>query len=157
MAERTMQCEPGDGFHAAYAAPELQNSDRFVDWRCDLFSVGVIFYELLTLQLPYNMGGKAGRRQYAAHMNDKLILPSRLRPEMKALPQSVWQGIDRITARMLVFNPDGRYATPQAWLDDMDSVDFEIRRPSSLTGVNARFTRLVAWLADLCRETPTHG
>ena len=71
-------------------------------------------------------------------------------------PKSVWQGIDRVTAKSLAFDPDPRYATSQAWLDDLDAVDFEIRRPSTLTGANARFTRFIGWIADHCRSPSPH-
>lgn len=37
----------------AYAAPEQANCDNTVDHRADLYSVGVVFYEMLTAELPY--------------------------------------------------------------------------------------------------------
>ena len=156
LAEKTDRRELGDGFHAAYAAPELQNADRFVDWRSDLFSVGVILYELITLVLPYQFGGKAGRQEYAGRMSDRLIPPSRLHPDAKSVPKCVWQGIDRVAAKSLAFNPDERYLTPQAWLDDLDAVDLEIRRPTILTGANARLTRLIEWIADRSGSSSPH-
>ncbi|MBL6705819.1 MAG: serine/threonine protein kinase [Planctomycetaceae bacterium] len=156
LAEKTDRRELGDGFHAAYAAPELQTADCFVDWRSDLFSVGVILYELITLVLPYQFGGKAGRPEYAGRMSDKLIPPSRLHPDAKSVPKCVWQGIDRVAAKSLAFHPDARYLTPQAWLDDLDAVDLEIRRPTTLTAANARFTRFIGWIADGCRSPSSH-
>lgn len=153
LIDKTVSREPGDGFHAAYAAPELQNSDRFVDWRSDLFSVGVIFYEMLTLTLPYQMGGKAGRREFAVQMAGKFTPPSRSNPAIQSLPKSVWQGIDRVAVKSLALNPDDRYATSQAWLDDLDAVDCEIRRPSTLTGANARLTRFIGWIAERCHQS----
>lgn len=156
LAEKTARREPGDGFHAAYAAPELQTATRFVDWRSDLFSVGVILYELITLGLPYQFGGKAGRPEYADRMGETLIPPSGVHPDTKSIPKCIREGIDRVAARSLAFQPDARYRTPQAWLDDLDAVDLEIRRPATLTRANARFTRLIHWIADCSSSLSAH-
>ena len=44
--------EAGDGLHRCYAPPELQREGRLSGFSADQFSVSVLFYELLTLQLP---------------------------------------------------------------------------------------------------------
>lgn len=63
--ERTARRELGDGFHASYAAPELQGATGVIDGRADQFSASVVLYEMLTGQLPYQWGGKAGRPEFS--------------------------------------------------------------------------------------------
>ena len=153
QAERTFARDEGDGLNSAYAPPELQTGQQFVDFRTDQFSAAVILYELLTLQRPYDqLGGKAGRPEFAERMAGKLIPPSTLSPNRKQLPRSIWDGIDRITMTGLAFDPDDRYATPDAWLADLNAVQADIHQTTRLSPTNARMTRVIGWIADRFRR-----
>ena len=58
--EKTTARSLGDGVSEFYSAPEQLRDNRFADFRSDQFSASVVFYELLTLDLPYEgLGGKA--------------------------------------------------------------------------------------------------
>jgi serine/threonine protein kinase len=142
--EQTVLRNPGDGVSAVYSAPELQSAARFADFRADHFSLSVILYELLTFEIPYGqLGGKAGRADLA---HPRLKPPSDLKSDRSRLPTVVWNAIDRLLLRSLALDPDRRYPTPEAWLDEFDSIDLDIRRPPTLTPLNDRLTRIVSWL-----------
>lgn len=79
----------------AYMAPELRDGHRAADARSDLYSVGVMLFEMLT-----------GERPAGAEM------PSHLR-------QDTPPGLDAIFQR-LYSRYDRRYETAQAVLDDLD-------------------------------------
>jgi serine/threonine-protein kinase len=141
----------GDGVSPSYSAPELQDRAGHVDWRADQFSLSVILYELLTLKIPYGgLGGKAGRSELSATKIPGLIPPSELKSDK--LPTIVWQGIDRIVTRGLSLHRELRYPTPEAWLDDLDCVDLDIRRPRTLAPLNDRLTKVVSWLMQRFQE-----
>ena len=58
MGERFLKTELGYSSVAAYLAPEVRkSSEKTVDFQSDLYSVGVIFFRLLTGELPEKIGG----------------------------------------------------------------------------------------------------
>jgi len=78
----------GDGHHRCYAAPELQIGSTRVTLASDQFSVSVLLFELLTLQLPYGgLGGKAGRPEFLPRTADTLVPPSQISPSCEQLPR----------------------------------------------------------------------
>jgi serine/threonine protein kinase len=154
--EHACRRDPGDGISPAYAAPELQCGAASPDFRADIFSVSAILYELLTIQLPYdNLGGKAGRPALVKQMRRFLDRPSQHSPFREQLPSVIWQGIDRVVMRGLALDPEERYPTPEAWLNELDAVDLDIKRPQTLSPLNAHLTRLVAWVAATFQRVRT--
>jgi DNA-binding NarL/FixJ family response regulator len=88
-----------------YISPE-QAQGLAVDTRTDLYSLGVMFYEMLTGQRPYQ-----GRTALAV-MTQHSTAPVPTLPEATAAQQPI---IDRLMAK----NPDGRYATVDELLADL--------------------------------------
>jgi hypothetical protein len=89
-----------------YMAPEQARGEA-VDGRADLYSVGVLAYELLTGHLPYMSGDQLG----LALMHAQDPIP-RLPPEKKH-----WQSfIDRAMAK----SPDNRYRNAQQMLSALN-------------------------------------
>lgn len=145
--EHTCRRDPGNGSTPTYGAPELQCDGAPADFRADIFSVSTIFYELLTLRPPYDgLGGKAGLPAFVGQMRQLLQPPSELSPARYQLPSVVWQGIDRVVMRGLALDPQDRFPTPEAWLNDLDQVDLDIKRPQSLSPLNDCLTRVIGWL-----------
>jgi serine/threonine protein kinase len=103
----------------AYMAPELHDADGQADSRCDLYSIGVILFELLT-----------GMRPAGAE------LPSTLRAEVPAALDEVFRG--------LYARRERRYESAQAALEDLDARLRPVRTvpppplPQALVDQNAR-------------------
>lgn len=153
VAERTTARDAGDGISVVYSSPELQARSPSADFRADQFSATVVLYELLTMQLPYRLGGKAGLPEFADSMRGKLIPPSRLRTDRGHVPKYIWDGIDQIVATGLEFAPQDRHSSPSEWRNQVDSVLADLNGRSRLGPFNARLTELVGWFADRFRST----
>src|SRR5829696_9145537 len=81
---------------AQYLSPE-QARGTAVDQRSDLYSVGIVLYEMLTGTLPFS--GDSPVEIAMKHLSTKLPLPSEKRPD---LPHD----LDLIVARALAKDPD---------------------------------------------------
>tara|TARA_B100000809_G_scaffold65954_1_gene62602 strand:- start:634 stop:1938 length:1305 start_codon:yes stop_codon:yes gene_type:complete len=93
-----------------YLSPEGFHSSK-VDRRADIFSLGVVAYELFMLQRPFIAQSIA---QYAnVIQNDLPIEPRQLRPDFPLRLQS-------ILARMLKKEPDERYNNTDELVSDLD-------------------------------------
>jgi serine/threonine-protein kinase len=109
---------PTVGFRGtpAYMAPEaLLNRDP--DFRADMFSLGIVFYELLTGKHPFRDGNNhiatADRVIHAAHV--PAIESNR------SIPRAISTTIDK----MLSKSPTSRYASPEELLLALRSVRFD--------------------------------
>jgi serine/threonine protein kinase len=78
---------------ADYLAPELCATDAEVDERADLFSLGVMFFEMLAGQLPYASGN--ARQTLKHHRDDP---PADIRRHTEALPTVFVKLLDRLLA-----------------------------------------------------------
>ena len=101
-----------------YVCPE-QIEDQDPDARGDLYSLGVVFFEMLTGTLPFM--GKTLADILAAHRS----APVPRLPEQFAAYQPI---IDRLLAK----NPKDRYASAAEFLDALDALRAELmaRKPS---------------------------
>jgi len=94
---------------ATYAAPEQARGDR-VDARADIFSTGVLLYEMLTGEVPFR-----GPSAFAI-MNDRLlnnpVPPREANPEIS--PQ-----LQEILYRALERKPENRYASAREFARDL--------------------------------------
>ena len=88
-----------------YISPEQAQGHR-VDARTDLYSLGVMFYEMLTGQRPYN--GRSAMAIMAQHTSS----PIPTLPEATAAQQPL---LDRLMSK----KPAGRYASAEELLADL--------------------------------------
>jgi tetratricopeptide (TPR) repeat protein/class 3 adenylate cyclase/predicted Ser/Thr protein kinase len=103
----------------AYASPEQIRGDR-VDERSDLWSLGVVFYEVLTGQLPFSGDNMANLVH--ALLNAKPRPVRQLRPVVPA-------AIEHLIETLLSKSPDRRYASASALINEL--------RPLALTPIRA--------------------
>jgi tRNA A-37 threonylcarbamoyl transferase component Bud32/Tol biopolymer transport system component len=96
----------------AYMSPE-QAQGAEVDHRSDIWSLGVVLYELLTGKVPFR-GDHEVAMVYSI-MNQDVEPPSKLTPAVPA-------ELDSIVAKMLQRNPDDRYASPEELISDLRKV-----------------------------------
>jgi tRNA A-37 threonylcarbamoyl transferase component Bud32/DNA-binding NarL/FixJ family response regulator len=102
-----------------YVCPE-QIEDREPDARGDLYSLGVVFFEMLSGALPFM--GKTLADILAAHRS----------APVPRLPEQV-SAYQPIVDRLLAKDPQGRYASAADFLDALDALRAEIlsRKPSN--------------------------
>lgn len=97
----------------AYMSPE-QGAGEPGDERSDLYSLGVIMFQLLTGQLPF--GGETPMAMILQHMNEPVPFVRTTEPH---LPPAV----DKIIQKLLAKSPDDRYQTAQDLLSDLDVLE----------------------------------
>src|SRR5439155_1472429 len=105
---------------AQYLSPE-QARGAAVDQRSDLYSIGVVLYELLTGKVPFT--GETPVEIAMRHLSDTPQPPSILRPEIPP-------DLDMIVLRALAKNPEDRFQTAE-------EMDAELERVAGGAGVTA--------------------
>ncbi|PHQ35133.1 serine/threonine protein kinase [Rhodopirellula bahusiensis] len=136
----------GDGNTVGYAAPELQSNQQ-VTVRSDQFSLSIVLFEMLTGELPFQgMGGRAGWAEYKKGFERAYEAPSAKSNQRRQLPRRAWRVIDDVVREGLSLDPDGRFATSNAWRDAIDHVTQVLRQAESAS----RFESTIADVADRC-------
>ncbi|MEA2206149.1 MAG: eukaryotic-like serine/threonine-protein kinase [Blastocatellia bacterium] len=105
---------------ATYAAPEQARGDR-VDARADIFSTGVLLYEMLTGTWPFRGKSSVDVRHAVIHDAPKPVAEIRKEP----IPPRLQQILDRSMAK----EPRDRYQKITELRDELRSVLHEISTP----------------------------
>ncbi|CAN5782663.1 hypothetical protein BH20ACI3_BH20ACI3_16720 [soil metagenome] len=146
---------------ATYAAPEQARGDR-VDKRADIFSTGVLLYEMLTGTWPFQGKTTIDVRHAVLHDAPKPI--AELRSEV--IPSRIQQILNRAMAK----EPRDRYQKMEEMRDDLRKVLQEVSvsesagqpyvgvtpEPPRYLGGTSPVSRAVRWLKSITRsEAPT--
>ncbi|MBW5422689.1 protein kinase, partial [Streptomyces sp. BG9H] len=109
-----------------YLSPE-QALGRGVDARSDLYSVGIMLFQLVTGRLPFEADSPLAIAY--AHVQEEPVAPSSIN---RSLPPAV----DAIVARALKKNPNERFPTAEAMRDECLRVaqSFQAAAPSIVPG-----------------------
>jgi serine/threonine-protein kinase len=97
---------------AHYISPE-QAMGEPVGQGSDLYSLGVVLYEMLTGTLPYDAETSIGIAM--KHVNGHLVPPRELNPEVP-------EGINAVTTKLLAKSPEERYADAEELIEDLERV-----------------------------------
>jgi eukaryotic-like serine/threonine-protein kinase len=95
-----------------YLSPE-QALGHQVDARSDLYSVGIMLFELLTGQLPFNADSPLAIAY--AHVQEEPVAPS-------TINRSIPPAVDALVARALRKNPNERFPSAEAMRDECGRV-----------------------------------
>jgi eukaryotic-like serine/threonine-protein kinase len=93
----------------SYMSPE-QVKGRPIDGRTDIFSLGVVLYEMLTGEKPFP--GQSITTVIYKIVNEEPIPPRQLNP-------SIHPGLNEIVMRALTKDPDARYQSCREMLEDL--------------------------------------
>ncbi|MFC5219194.1 protein kinase domain-containing protein [Streptomyces coerulescens] len=113
-----------------YLSPE-QALGRAVDARSDLYSVGIMLFQLVTGRLPFDADSPLAIAY--AHVQEEPVAPSSIN---RALPPAV----DALVARALKKNPNERFPSAEAMRDECLRVaaSFQAAPPSIVPGAHTQ-------------------
>lgn len=119
----------------AYMAPE-QGMGESGDERSDLYALGVIMYQMLTGDLPYD--GDTPLALMLSHMNDPI--PSVLLTNPHLPP-----AVDKVLQKMLAKTPEERYQSAESLIDALEILE---KSPSRLDPATMVLPKVPAKSAD---------
>ncbi len=93
-----------------YISPE-QAKGSHIDARSDLYSAGVVLYEMITGRLPFE--GDTPVSVAIQHINSIPLAPREINPDIP-------EALEAITMKAMAHNPDQRYVTADAMLNDLE-------------------------------------
>jgi len=96
----------------AYMSPEQMAGGHDVDVRTDVYSLGLVLYEMLSGERPFPHGGLA---EFAQRMTDPVPRLALHRPEVPS-------GVDGVLQRALSFDPAQRYPTMITFGEELESL-----------------------------------
>jgi serine/threonine-protein kinase len=98
---------------AQYLSPE-QARGAPVTASSDLYSVGIVLYEMLTGKVPFT--GDSAIEIAMKHLNEAPKPPSKIRPEIP-------EHLDQVVLRALAKNPEDRYQSAEEFSEDLHRVE----------------------------------
>ena len=119
---------------AQYLAPE-QAKGQPVDERSDLYSVGIVLYEMLTGTVPFK--GDSAVTVALKHVNEMAAEPAQLVPGMP-------YALNQIVLKAIAKDPDQRYQTAEQFARDLRSAQVGGPVAAAAFDPGAEATRLMA-------------
>ncbi|MEK7415266.1 MAG: protein kinase, partial [Planctomycetota bacterium] len=115
----------------SYMSPE-QGLGKLCDERSDLYSLGVVFYELLSGSLPF-VGDNPAAVIYQ-HIHEEA-------PSLRARAPLVDADTESVVLQLMAKDPDARYASADALVSDLEAIESG-RHPATMKIVRASRQRV---------------
>jgi hypothetical protein len=129
-------------------SPE-QGLGRSGDHRVDIYSLGVMLYQLTTGQLPYDADTPLA--VMLKHVNDPLPIPRSVKPDLP-------EGVERVILKSMAKSADERFATVNEMLAALKNLDtaanLTLPAASMAAGVSASAQTMAATPASTIAMTP---
>src|SRR5260370_9524470 len=107
---------------ASYMSPEQCRGERDLTSKSDLYSLGIVFYELVTGRKPFNADN--AMEMFLLHVSGTFERPSRLVPQLP-----VW--FDNLICQLLEKKPDQRPLDATMDASTLDSIQEKVEAPCS--------------------------
>lgn len=108
----------------SYMSPEQVLDSKDVDHRSDIYSLGVLIYQVLCGELPFTADSSTAL--LFKHVNEPI-------PSIRVLEPELPEGVDRALQKALAKRPEDRYATASAFADDIEQfIDNPNTHPKTL-------------------------
>ena len=123
-----------------YISPEQARGEH-IDARSDIYSAGVVLYEMLTVRLPFE--GDTAVSVAIQHLSSVPLAPSEIR-------EDVPKGLELICMKAMCADINKRYASATAMLEDLESfrknpdIDMEYIREELKEKENTEATRYIS-------------
>lgn len=130
-----------------YISPE-QARGGFVDERSDLYSLGIMYYELLTGQLPFDEENTVTIA--IKHIQEELVPPKEILPE---IPLSVNDVVVKLTHK----KPEDRYQNMDELIDDLEKIMVDANAAVGDNGVSAKEETQIIGDEGLFKIEPVTG
>jgi len=119
-----------------YMSPEQADEKKHIDTRSDIYSLGIVFFEMLTGSLPYQSESVFGY----CYQHNKAPIPMLPAP---------WQYFQAIINKALAKHPDHRYQTTADFIQDIVSITetsnvIASSSPKRIVSDNANATSAIA-------------
>lgn len=111
-----------------YMAPE-QGMGKDVDFRADIYSLGLVFYEMVTGQKPYTADSPMA--VVIKHLTDQIVLPSRI-------DRTIPRFVERAIMRAVQKDPRDRYISMGHFADVLELIALGDKAPTQKIARAAR-------------------